>query len=752
MKQNLIAMLATLIVLASYSIAESAPIVFRVSDPIGPGETALLFGDGIGAGATAVGERVPDLPVTRPPDGAVAPITMSGATPLQVLASSEVSAKVVMPDGPVGMYAVRLTGKSGPTAPVLLNRTEVWWWMGAPGDAAEPGGTLRVFGKNLGPATKAWLASGAQAVALTPVSCAKYAATFTVPATVAPGAYKLWVHNGFGGAHGFAAPLDVNIRAAKPWPTTTFNVRDFGAKGDGVADDTAAIAQALAKAGAAGGGVVWLPKGRYLVSAKLTVPRFTVLRGEKREAVWIYVSRIPPAFDGLIAGSGDFAVENLSIVSQTTQHLIVCPDVPNMYTQRGRGYQPDPALDGRNVHLRHVRIQHLFWSHRITSKPGFSETAGPATVVLAGPDMEISDCDIVAAGMPLHLIRPHHSVIDGNRIGMGRGGFYLLSDVEQSVVTNNHFQALDLEGSGGGTHEATYNVYFAGNMYDDIFGADREALTFDSPYYAKWIGRVGTVSGSTIETAGKTWTPGELKGWACLILAGKGVGEYVPIVDNTATAITLASPLPVAPDATSTLDIRVNRANTVVTNCTFGDCSVAVQLYSECYGFIIDGNKSARNGGSYACSGDAILVKNSAVVRRCNTSMFNQWLNNDLDDGFVYQQGPFPNGIVGTIAGASKIQPPAFTAIGNIIRNNTARNGYTFGAFNGGRKDIDPDHVIGGLDTIIEGNTLIDTPLAIKVQSIYKDTLIRHNHFTGCDVAVSDFGMGTVSDVAIAGK
>jgi polygalacturonase len=44
----------------------------------------------------------------------------------------------------------------------------------------------------------------------------------------------------------------------------TFNVRDFGARGDGVALDSPAIQKAFDQAAAAGGGTVWFPPGIYL--------------------------------------------------------------------------------------------------------------------------------------------------------------------------------------------------------------------------------------------------------------------------------------------------------------------------------------------------------------------------------------------------------------------------------------------------------------------------------------------------------
>lgn len=44
----------------------------------------------------------------------------------------------------------------------------------------------------------------------------------------------------------------------------TFNVREFGAKGNGAAKDTTALQQAIDAAAAQGGGTVWVPAGRYL--------------------------------------------------------------------------------------------------------------------------------------------------------------------------------------------------------------------------------------------------------------------------------------------------------------------------------------------------------------------------------------------------------------------------------------------------------------------------------------------------------
>jgi hypothetical protein len=70
------------------------------------------------------------------------------------------------------------------------------------------------------------------------------------------------------------------VAAEEPTPVgSRGDVRAFGAKGDGRTDDTRAFQLALDQANAAGGGIVSVPPGRYLIASHLTVPSNVTLAG-----------------------------------------------------------------------------------------------------------------------------------------------------------------------------------------------------------------------------------------------------------------------------------------------------------------------------------------------------------------------------------------------------------------------------------------------------------------------------------------
>jgi hypothetical protein len=73
--------------------------------------------------------------------------------------------------------------------------------------------------------------------------------------------------------------FSVGIASGFSQTANVYSVRDFGAKGDGTTDDTAAFQEALDAAGQARGGTVLADRGNYFFAGHLDVPNAVTLQG-----------------------------------------------------------------------------------------------------------------------------------------------------------------------------------------------------------------------------------------------------------------------------------------------------------------------------------------------------------------------------------------------------------------------------------------------------------------------------------------
>ncbi len=137
--------------------------------------------------------------------------------------------------------------------------------------------------------------------------------------------------------------FSASLLAAAESQTNVYSVSDFGAKGDGKADDTAAFQKALDTAKEAGGGVVYAPRGNYLFNGHLNVPDAVTLKG-----IWESV----PAHNGLRDGGAAKPTDNgttfLATESQGTEDGPAFITLHNNSTLKGVViYYPeqDPAAE-----------------------------------------------------------------------------------------------------------------------------------------------------------------------------------------------------------------------------------------------------------------------------------------------------------------------------------------------------------------------------------------------------------------------
>ena len=117
----------------------------------------------------------------------------------------------------------------------------------------------------------------------------------------------------------------LNTSSTLDMPGNFFDVKAYGATGDGSTDDTDAFEDACAAAQAAGGGEVFVPSGTFLIRRSIKLPSNTILRGQGESTI---IKRHGNAFKSAVtsdvpsAGSTSVTVADTSGFSTGDQILL----------------------------------------------------------------------------------------------------------------------------------------------------------------------------------------------------------------------------------------------------------------------------------------------------------------------------------------------------------------------------------------------------------------------------------------------
>lgn len=679
--------------------AAAAPLIIQASDPVRPDEAVLVIGDAFGKGASVELAALPDGPATAPRDQAApAPKNWERIQPLQ---GDERSLKFVVPKAwSQGVWACRIRQGGVVSESVILNAPTAWWWNGDQGETATPGGWLRVFGKSLnfgGESLALLRAADGKSVTLKAAKPNNYALAFSVPAELAAGDYQLFVHNGLGGYAAWRGAGTVKIQARAAWKNDVFNVKDFGPKpGD-------ALLAALAQAKTNGGGVVYLPRGRYPVSGTLAIPPNTMLRGESMELVSLYWPDLdqPPA--ELVSGA-DFGIESLSLYCQNHKNVVA-----------------DTAAS-RRVLLHKVRIRaNCYFMIEDTGKE-FRGRHGPAShrecgaaVLLRGNNFEITDCDIYASNYGVRILKGKTGLIARNRIRYGGRG-YSLENTERLIFEDNVIEGNNLLAIGNdiSTFFSTccWHLYYARNHVQQMFGADREMMTLDAAAGA-YFGTLATVAGTRLTLAGdpvfRDYTPKPRTDWTggvVQVMSGKGAGQYRFVTANKGREWQVDRPWTVVPDKASCVSIAPFRGQSLFVDNTFEDGG-AFQLYAAAHDCIVAGNKGSRMDGFYVCG----LNPHGWGYQ---PSWFCQFFDNEIVEGNGYGHR---SATFGTVAHDELKTYDGPLVSGAVFRRNICHNNASFN--------------LGGAtaDSIVEHCTVRHAEIGVRSSAGAKGVLLRDNTF-----------------------
>jgi hypothetical protein len=238
------------------------------------------------------------------------------------------------------------------------------------------------------------------------------------------------------------------------------NVKDFGAKGDGVTDDTASIQNAASVVnGRATGAVLYFPAGRYVVSGTFAVTsNFSVVRGAGprlstlvRSGNGTFVTIGSGAVGTSNAGIEDIGFEVVGTPSNG-HYAIACEGL-------ARGFI-------NNIHLENGGGGVIFTGSTVGCNLVFCDNFSSAMANVGGyvfdihraAGIYINDADCIASG----------TGSSGTSSAIGGGGISVQNDHLDTLVVSNSifqrfYQGAVISAAGG---KVLQNIWFNQNIFD----------------------------------------------------------------------------------------------------------------------------------------------------------------------------------------------------------------------------------------------------------------------------------------------
>lgn len=550
-----------------------------------------------------------------------------------------------------------------------------------------------------------------------------------------------------------ADPFELKV----PWASgftfaeNIYNVRsdarlNIKALGNGVSDDRDAIQAAIDKASSDGGGVVYLPEGRYRIEipsgSGLTMRSKVVLKGEGPEkSVIQYGFGTPPPYPDVIGKDGwpNKTTAGVALLWPLDVELsgLYNLGVQNV-NQSGRWRhsmktmpppEPKPGAGGSRFFARNCRFDldvawGLSWGHvdRFVITECFFESKARIT----WPWM-------------WHCNGATNFVIRKNivKYGAGRFGF---NDSYNGIIENNHItRRADLANYKGET--GGFNIDFASDIVIMNNTLDVEGGTIENHNQGETIlsqgcnpehmntGSVTSANLYTLQDSTQRWgkirTASLGSSDAVAIVEGKGTGQWRRIISNSETELKLDRPWDIVPDPGSHYVImRWSAEDWLVLNNTLNDNNRGIWFYCGNTDVAIVGNRLRSSEGIYLRADQRLLAN------RYNLS----WNTLVADNSVISTNGLRPAYICNVLALGTK--PDTLFGLGSsgveIRRNLVSANRPNTGTFVRGEgyfnEVLSKNKVSGSTGirgTIFENNTAIYTDIAYRLNDPIDQTIIR---------------------------
>jgi len=598
---------------------------------------------------------------------------------------------------------------------------------------------------------------------------------FWVPNELPDGDYEAIAYNGFGGPYGFSNPLPIKIARRAPRVTRIYQATEVGAKGDDADDDREAIQAALDKA-APDAATVYLAPGTYYTSGSIRVPDGVTLRGAGSDQTVLRIlpgefGRTTPAEDARVtarwyAGPGGakpvlwgrqrFAIEHLAVRVGTYHLDEVPPTGPAILVF-------DPEGPSENVTVRGCLIEHRIEVTRLPGSPMHLPCRSAEGLVATRGTRNLAVSDCVFRGMRcLMAERMHRGIIYNNRFegqpGLAGHPVSIQGPSDCAVIENILYNCPTgiLLSCTQNDRSMTHN-FVAWNSLEltrtGMGSDDGETLLVHPMDNYDIDGAVTAAGPDSIGCQGADWSDKPWEDHFCLIVDGKGLGQYRRVVSHTADSFRVDRPWDVVPDSTSHFLVKVMSVeNTFFRNALrnaegatgmYMDLANVVQecLFESTLGLSLHGGaRVARhnNKRQWWVSYYNQLLGNKVYVRGCIALI----CMSDVSDGRPMAAYPmFANVVAGNeIANPDHSVGWMLTGYWGSPTWSPDQAGVAFLQYG----QLPPRGAIGARWTLIQDNLVTKAQTGIGINPWARETVLSNNTFTGVTTPVKDEGAGTI--------
>ena len=581
-------------------------------------------------------------------------------TAVSSLRADETAATVLLPVSlpEWSMYLIWPNRNGYRGQPIAINRTEAWW-LGP--NKGTPGTLISVYGRNLTRGNGKSLSylyikpSGGSGSYVKPIAVNPFKVDFPIP-DMPGGSYEVWIHNSHGGRFGWSGPLKLDILARSPWAdqkSNLLNVKRFGAAGDGITDDTAALQRVLEAAKTAAPATVYFPAGTYLVTSFLTVPGNVGWAGNGMNMTEI---RLDHSIDhSMIEIAGEnvqFEGLTLNANRKTGNHVLM------------------QVYSAKDLRIASVRLN--AWGVAALEANGAS-------------GLYISDSELVENGSFYGSSR--QVFLSGNKFrmtGYGESVAALWGGRDFSMVGNELSNADESQDDGHGIGRffvgqahfgSMRNLYWGNNTSrnaaphdcDKVDCNKGEQICFEivgSKIKSDFVtATADTVSFKSLSDLGEVMPGGQ----DLVVVGGRGAGQHRHIVASADSTVTLDAPWNVVPDQTSRFALAAIASRVAIYDNNFDgrstyskhdSDSTGVLLFGNVYDAVVDNNRISRMR-----HGMMTIALDST---RGLAPYFLQYSNNTVSDS---NSGLY----VGTTF-ADSGNSGIWGGLGNVYRNNRFEN------------------------------------------------------------------------------